>query len=321
MTTVLQAVLKPLDKYLSLPNLLELNVNREQEVFLELVNDGYVQTKAPELDLPYWQRLCQVLANRDRIDFHPDRQPKVSTVLPGGHRFEGMVGVGAESRLSISIRMYRCIDYAFSSFGVDEKLEKIFIQAIEQDANIIISGGTSSGKTTFFNKLLRYIPKDKRVLSVEDTREIMVDLENQNNYLVSRNETDTAFSYTDAIEHLMRSRPDKILLGEISVKNAFPTIKLLNTGHGGFICTVHANTPELALTGAIPTNVQLSGFNPLGVADFLYKSIDLVVQLHRAGFKRQVTEILFPKINKTINVKKSAGYSWMDENSLVALCI
>ena len=312
MTTVLQSVLCPLEKYLKLPNLLELNVNKEQEVFLELVNDGYVQTPAPELDLSYWQRLCQVLANRDRMDFHPNRQPKVSTVLPGGHRFEGMLGVGVESRLSISIRIRREINYTFNSFGVDESLERILFQAIKRDANIIISGGTSSGKTSFFNKLLSYIPKDQRVLSVEDTREIILNLENQNNYLVSRNEEHAAFNYTDAIEHLMRSRPDKILLGEISVKNAFPTIKLLNTGHGGFICTVHANTPELVLTAAIPTNVQLSGFNPTGVADFLYKSIDLVVQLHRVGQKRQVTEILLPKINKTIQVVKSVAYNPMD---------
>ena len=119
------------------------------------------------------------------------------------------------------------------------------------------------------------------------------------NYMISRNEANPLVNYPQIIDHLVRSRPDLIVCGEISVANAFPILRMLNTGHRGFMCTVHANTPELALSAAIPQNIVMSGIDIPNIKELLYQLVDLTIQLHRADSgKRRVTEILFPKTNR-----------------------
>ena len=87
-----------------------------------------------------------------------------------------------------------------------------------------------------------------------------------------------------------------IIAGEVSVANAFPIIRLLNSGHAGFMCTVHANTPELALSSAIPQNIVLAGIHVPNIEETLYELIDVIIQLHRTSTgRREVVEILFPK--------------------------
>ncbi|MBN9344453.1 MAG: Flp pilus assembly complex ATPase component TadA, partial [Holosporales bacterium] len=174
----------------------------------------------------------------------------------------------------------------------------------EEGANILISGGTSSGKTTFMNMLLQSIPKDKRILILEDTRELNVPHENHVHYVVSRNEKNPTLDYPQMIDHLMRSRPDIILMGELSMANSYPILRLLNSGHAGFMCTLHANSCEAALSWAIPQNIAFSGHETKGVKEFLYEAVDLVIQLHRNDQgKRYVGELLFPKTQQIIEVQ------------------
>ncbi|MGI9215310.1 MAG: ATPase, T2SS/T4P/T4SS family, partial [Gammaproteobacteria bacterium] len=173
------------------------------------------------------------------------------------------------------------------------------ITMVHSGANIIISDGTSLGKTTFLNTLLQYVPEFKRILTVEDTYEINVKQRDQVNYIISRNESNPTINYSQIIDHLVRSRPDLIVCGEISVSNAFPILRMLNSGHSGFMCTVHANTPDLALSAAIPQNIVMSGINIPNIKELLYQLVDVAIQLHRLdNGNRQVTEVLFPKNNR-----------------------
>ena len=114
-------------------------------------------------------------------------------------------------------------------------LQQEIITMVHSGANIIISGGTSSGKTTFLNTLLQYVPEFKRILTVEDTYEINVKQRDQVNYIISRNESNPTINYSQIIDHLVRSRPDLIVCGEISVSNAFPILRMLNSGHSGLV--------------------------------------------------------------------------------------
>jgi Flp pilus assembly CpaF family ATPase len=121
---------------------------------------------------------------------------------------------------------------------------------------------------------------------------------------VSRNETNPAIGYSAIIDHLVRSRPDVIIAGEVSVANAFPIVRMLNSGHAGFMCTIHANTPDLALIAAMPQNIQLAGSNSLGISELLYQTIDMVLQLHRTPKgTRAVTEVLFPKTKEIVTLE------------------
>lgn len=192
---------------------------------------------------------------------------------------------------------------SLETFGVTGHLKEKLIRWVEKGANLIISGGTSSGKTTFLNALIQYIPANTRILTVEDTYELEIPHQDTVNYRVSRNEENLTVGYPQMLDHLLRSTPDVIIAGEVSIQNAYPILKMLNSGHSGFMCTVHANTPQLALKLAIPQNVALSGMNVPDVDKVLYKLIDVVIQVHKIkDGKRVVTELFFPKQNKKVKV-------------------
>ncbi len=298
-SAVLDALLEPLWPFLRTPDLIEMSVIKPKEIGLEIAGQGYQFVEAPLLDYDYWRLLSHVLANINGVAFSTSIQPRISTALPGGHRFEGMLGKNVDEKLSISIRMKRNIQIKLESFGIEGEIKEKILSMIREGANMLVSGGTSSGKTTFLNQLIRFIPDEKRILTVEDTRELSIPHLNQKSYIVSRNETKAVIGYSEIIDHLVRSRPDVIIAGEVSVANAFPIVRMLNSGHSGFMSTVHANTPELALTAAIPQNIQLAGLNPNGIGDLLYQTLDIVLQLHRTDKgKREVTEILFPKLKE-----------------------
>ena len=220
--------------------------------------------------------------------------------LPGGHRFEAMVGDAVKQKIAVSIRLKREIILTLEDFGlVGEKKDKL-VAMIERGANIIVSGGTSSGKTTFLNCLLKYVPKDRRILSVEDTYELSIDHYDKANYLVSRNENNPTIGYPQMIDHLMRSRPDMIVCGELSMANALPILRMLNSGHAGFLCTAHADSPK-SLIDAIRQNILMSGTDipKSELEQLLYGLLDAIVQLHRTSSgKRQVTTIYYPKTDE-----------------------
>ena len=304
LSRVLKSWLLPLSAYLQSEDLIECSVIQPGEIRLEKAGQGFVSLLTPELDLKYWETLCHVLANHWGLAFDPITQPRLSVMLPGGHRFEAMMGANVESKLSVSIRMRRYLKLSFMDYGLDPRHEEMITRLIEEGANILISGGTSSGKTTFMNMLLQSIPKDKRILILEDTRELNVPHENHVHYVVSRNEKNPTLDYPQMIDHLMRSRPHIILMGELSMATSYPILRLLNSGHAGFMCTLHANSCEAALSWAIPQNIAFSGHETKGVKEFLYEAVDLVIQLHRNDQgKRYVGELLFPKTQQIIEVQ------------------
>lgn len=297
---VLWAFLKPLLEYLTIPDLVEVNVNKPGELRLESATQGTRFVKANHLNFRYWLNLCHILANGNGLYFHPEKQPKVSVYLPGGHRFEAMIGNPVKQKITISIRIARQIDLFLEDFEVFGEEKDKLIAMVEKGANIIISGGTSSGKTTFLNCLLKYVPKDRRILSVEDTYELKIEHYDTVNYLVSRNEDKPIIDYPKMIDHLMRSRPDMIVCGELSMANALPILRMLNSGHAGFLCTAHADSPK-SLIDAIRQNILMSGTDipKKELEELLYSLLDAIIQLHRASTgKRRVTEILFPKLKK-----------------------
>lgn len=300
---VLKAFLKPLEPFLTLENLVEINANRPGELRLEIAGEGTRFVRVEYLDFNYWVNLCYVLSNSNGIIFDPEHQPRVSVELPGGHRFEAMIGNHSKKAVSVSIRLKRNIQIDIEDFGLRGALKHTLLNLIKNGINLVVAGGTSSGKTTFLNALIRHIPTETRILTVEDTYELDVSQHDKVNYVVSRNEDNPVIGYSQIIDHLVRSRPDMIIAGEISVKNAFPIIRMLNSGHSGFLCTVHANTPELALGLAIPQNIVLAGIDVPNIEKVLYDLIDVVIQLHRdKNGKRTITEILFPKTNERITL-------------------
>lgn len=300
-------LITPLFRWLNTPQLVELSVTQPQEVWLEIAGQGYERHEAPELTDEYWLLLCHVLANHDGIPFGVASNPRLSTTLPGGHRFEALLGKNVEHGLSVSIRVQRNLPAPLEAFGLEGALKSRLISLVEQRNTIVISGGTSSGKTTFMNQLILHIPRVCRILTVEDAREVYVPHENRTHYLINRTR-EASLGYAEMIDHLMRSRPDIIIAGEVSIYNALPIIRLLSSGHAGFMCTVHAESAMAALNAAIPLNIRLAGLQDSGIPEALRQLVDVVVQLNRTHQgARRVTEFWFPKTGEHIALNERTG--------------
>ncbi len=162
--------------------------------------------------------------------------------------------------------------------------------------NIFISGGTGSGKTTFMNALSHYIPKDERVITIEDNAELQIQGVANLVRMEARNantEGEKAITIRDLIKSSLRMRPDRILIGEIRSSEAIDLLQALNTGHDGSISTGHANSPEDMLS-RIETMVLMGMEIPLpAVRRQIASGIDVIVHLGRLRDKsRKVLQIL-----------------------------
>lgn len=303
MNPVLIALLEPLKVFLDLKDLVEISVLKECEIALEIQGQGYVYVSAPELDFSYWNSLCHTLANMNGLIFDIENNPILSTRLPDlsgkkFHRFEAMLGPFVEQGISISIRMSRETKRSLEDFGLSGKVKEQVLSTVRLGSAILISGGTSSGKTTLLNLLVQEIPLEKRILTIEDTRELNLPHKNWKAYTIPRNDSATSISYKAIIDHFMRSRPDIVITGEVSIPNSFPILRLLNTGHKGFMCTIHANSPLLALEEAFEQNLRLGGHPVINANQFLKKTIDLVIQVDQVGVdRREITALWKPQEN------------------------
>ncbi len=300
MTVFLKTLLSPLEPFLRIENLKEISVLREKEIGLEIEHKGYVFVEVGALDYRYWKNVCHVLANMNGIIFSPEKNPILSTTLQDPetghrHRFEAMLGPFVDRGISISIRLYREHIKTFEDFSVKEAMKEKICDFVRSQKSILISGGTSSGKTTFLNLLGQEIPFSKRILTVEDTRELKLPHKNWKSYCVPRNDVSGSLTYQTIIDHFIRSRPDVILTGEVSIRNSFPILRLLNTGHRGFMCTIHANSPELALEKAFDQNLSLSGYHIENTSDFLKKAIDLIIQIESEGTDQKRIQSIWEK--------------------------
>jgi len=292
--------------------IIDVMIQRPGEVWLQVAGKaGYQRVPNGRISFEWGMQLCKVLARTAGLRFD-ENHPLVMRTLPGGHRFTGLLGDRFSTHgLAISVRVRRHItvdlekDYNLSHWGARTSrnnapsAEELAMSApdrlrrlIAGHGNILISGGTGTGtgKTTMMNSLGMVIPSETRVITVEDVQEILLPhLGNQVNLTVSRQSGDDEFGYRQIIDVITRLNPDSILVQELSVHNAAPAFRLLNTGHRGFMSTVHANTPLEALE-AWRRNYELS--EKRGgetVVRFLARNLDAIVQIDFAedGIHRQ----------------------------------
>lgn len=293
---MLEHKLKPLRRFLADTDVSEIQANEPGLIWVEKAGAKPTQHRVADLSLEWWQSLGRLMANGLSVrDF--ERTPYLAATLPGGHRIQLCLGNSVATGLSASIRIAKFNTHSLDDFEISSEHRNALTSAIDSKANVLISGGTYSGKTSLMNAAVRLMPADNRVLSVEDTYEIdLSHIPNAARHLVSRLATDEDVTYKTVIDAFTRLRPDRILVGELSTQNTWILLRLLNTGHGGLLTTVHANSPELALEAAA-YNILLG---PQSIASrdaiipFLRQTIDLVVQVRYlpGQTRRRVTELL-----------------------------
>jgi len=165
---------------------------------------------------------------------------------------------------------------------------------VEGRQNILISGGTGTGKTTLLNALIRFIPDEDRILLIEDTSEIQLEKPNLVRFEARQAQPGlTAVTIRDLLKASLRHRPDRIILGEIRGGEAFDLLQLLNTGHSGTLSTVHASSAAQALSRFTSCVLQSGVELPYrAIKNNIADSLNVIVQLERRPGRRYVSEIL-----------------------------
>ncbi|EEC1756463.1 CpaF/VirB11 family protein [Campylobacter coli] len=206
------------------------------------------------------------------------------------------------SDICICIRIPSKNRFALENFVLSDKcLEKGWTyekikDLIKNKKNVLVSGGTGSGKTSFLNSLMGEIDPNERIVTIEDAQELYIENENKTQLAVPKEESEI-YSYQTAINNAMRLRPDRLFLGEIDIRNTFTFLRVNNTGHAGNLSTLHANNPEDAIK-AIITNIILGGGlqNPDNkmLTELIITAIDFIIQITRnkKTGKRDITDIL-----------------------------
>lgn len=283
--------LDQLDLLMADPRVDEILINRAGQVWVE--RDGHLTTSDPIPTASLSVVLERILAPLGR---RLDRSsPIVDARLPDGSRICAVVPPVAVDGITIAIRRLRRTELRLINFGPPPVAELVS-ELIERRCNIVIAGGTSSGKTSLLGAILDLLPPTERVVLIEDTSEITVDPSRHLVRLEARApspEGPPAVTVGDLVRTALRLRPDRIVVGEVRGEETLGLIQALNTGHSGSLSTCHANSAPEAIARLETLLLQASPHWPLAVIrHHLRSSIDVVIHLSRcAGTGRQITEI------------------------------
>jgi P-type conjugative transfer ATPase TrbB len=233
------------------PLVIEVMVNPDGSLRLDRLGEGRIDTGVV-LDTAQVERIVRLVASHARAEVHAN-QPIISAELPphadgrAGERFEGLLPpVSTGPCFSIrkpAQRLYTLDDYVADGIMAAAAADTLRF-AVVQRFNVLIAGGTSSGKTTLANALLAEMSSaDARIVMIEDTRELQSPAPDT----VALRTRPGTVSMTDLVRSTLRLRPDRIIVGEVRGPEALDMLKAWNTGHPGGIATVHANSAEAAL--------------------------------------------------------------------------
>ncbi|MGO2035912.1 MAG: TadA family conjugal transfer-associated ATPase [Brevibacterium sp.] len=287
----------PLQSVLEVPDTTDVFVNGPREIFadtgsgpelldLSLGSEEEVRSLAVRL---------AALGGR-RLD---DSSPFVDVRLPDGVRMNAIVPPISGDHTSISFRVPKRSGFSFAQLQDDgfipAELGEILTEAVCSRANILISGGTGTGKTVLLGALLGLVESGQRLVIVEDSRELIV-AHSHIVQLAARQanvEGGGEVTLTDLVRNALRMRPDRLVVGECRGAEVRDMLTALNTGHEGGCATIHANTAD-----AVPSRVAalgaLANMSPQAVFSQFSTAIDLVIHLRRVGPDRGITELAIP---------------------------
>jgi pilus assembly protein CpaF len=287
----------PLDEFLRDPLISDILVNGPRKIYIER-GGRLEETDATFLDNEHLMRVIRRIADSvgRRID---ESTPMLDARLPDGSRVNAIVPPLALDGPAVSIRRFGTNPLDMERLIEIEALRPemaVFVEACVQcKLNILISGGTGTGKTTFLNALSRWIPPGERIVTIEDAAELqlqqphVVRLETRPSNLEGKGEV----TQRDQLRNSLRMRPDRIIIGEVRGAESLDMLQAMNTGHEGSMTTVHANSPRDALR-RIENMVSMAGLNfPVRtIRDQTASALNVLIHLARlAGGTRRIVQI------------------------------
>jgi type IV secretion system protein VirB11 len=277
---------------LEAPDTIEVIANPDGRLWLEQAGKGRIATPH-RLEAAEIERVIRLVATLTGGEASRDR-PIVSAELPPrGERFEGVLPPVARGPCFAirkpAGRVFTLDDYVGSGVVTLEQAAELRA-AVARRANIIVAGGTGSGKTTLANALLHEIARlNERVVILEDTRELQCAAED----VVALRTLPGAATLSDLVRSTLRLRPDRIVVGEVRGPEALDLLKAWNTGHPGGIATLHANSAQAVLARLEQLTMEVCETPPRAL---IAEAIDLIVFIERGGpAGRRIPEIFAPK--------------------------
>jgi type IV secretion system protein VirB11 len=324
----LDLTLQALRPLLADPEVTEVCINRPLEAFVE-TRSGWRHQSLPFADFDWCRRLAKLVAHstRQRVD---ETSPLLSASLPSGERIQIVLPPATTlGCVAITIRrpsdkvwsidelaargIFRTARPASQALDATEaellrllaagEYEAFMRLAVKARKNILVSGPTGSGKTTWTKALLREIPSDERLITIEDAQELVLERHaNHVRLFYSKDDQGQArITPKQLLECCLRMRPDRILLAELRAEEAFDYLRNVNSGHPGSITSVHATSAELAFEQLVLLVKQSPGGRDLARGDIkslLYLLVDVVIQCGVERHERFIKEIWFQPTRK-----------------------
>lgn len=313
----LLSYLAPLADALARTDVTDIYVNKPHEVWLETLAGDIERHDCPALDEVTLARLARQIASLSHQGISREH-PLLSASLPDGSRAQVVAPPATRGPLALAIRKHVSADLSLADYAVAGAFDAVAGQASEPDIdaelatrlnagdvagllrlavqtrrNILVAGGTSTGKTTFLGALLREIPADERLILIEDTPELRLTHQNAIGLLAARSDLGEAqVTANDLVAASLRLRPERIILGELRGSEALAFLRAVNTGHPGSMTTVHADSPEGAVEQiallVLQAGTQLSRAD---IRHYVRSTIDVYVQLSRKAGRRFVSQV------------------------------
>lgn len=324
-TVFLEDALGPLREWLNDETVVEIVANGPGELFVEVMGESAMRrVEAPAVTVDWIRHLSERVAGFSNQSVNSEH-PLLSAALATGERFQGVLPPATTSGGAFAIRKQVIKELGLEDYrrmgsfervkvsvgdelsDVDRELcdhldagriEAFIRLAVRNRYSILLSGGTSSGKTTFLNAILKEVPLDERIVTIEDTREVKPLQKNFLPLVASKGDQGQArLTIESLLQAAMRLRPDRIFLGEIRGSEAYSFLRAVNTGHPGSITTIHADSPNGAFEQLALMVMQSGlGLRKDEIISYVKTVLPIVIQQSRLGGWRGTSEIYFSRM-------------------------
>ena len=310
--------------FLKDPDVTEICINKPGEVFLE-TSQGWKKVEVESLNFDRARQFCTAVVNESNTGQRiTESEPMVSLTFPTGQRAQFVIPPACDAgKVSITVRLpskhtkslsqyssdgffNQIVDFNNQLSDHDKELldlkngkcyEMFFKKAVEYKKNIVVSGATGSGKTTFMKALVNHIPLHERLISIEDARELFIPHQNVVHLLYSKGGQGSAnVSAKSCMESCLRMKPDRIILAELRGDESFYFIRNCASGHPGSITSCHAGStiqPWDQLALMVKASQEGSGLEFDVIMKLLKQTIDIIVHIKAYSGSRYITGIDF----------------------------
>ena len=288
--------LRPIERLILDDSISEVMVNGSEHVFIE--RNGFLE-RVPNVSIGDRALMVAVKNIARRLaDDISEAKPILDSRLPDGSRVAAVIPPCSLGGVTLTIRKFNTRHFQMEDLVAAGTVDRTVVNRLEDYVltrkNILISGGTGTGKSTLLSILGKFIPPEERTLVIEDTAEIHLVQQNLVRFEARREQNGLPpVAIRDLLKAALRHRPDRIILGEIRGGEAFDLLQLLNTGHSGTLSTIHANSARQGLARFTSCVLQSGVDLPYrAVKTNIADSLNVVVHIERRPGRRYVSEIL-----------------------------